>query len=55
MKLKVVQHLSTSHATIKKKQNYQRCNFMNFVTQNNIYLKNYLKLIKIVPDEMGGL
>nr|DAU39888.1 MAG TPA: hypothetical protein [Caudoviricetes sp.] len=54
MKLKVVQHLSTSYATIKK-QNYQRCNFMNFVTQNNIYLKNYLKLIKIVPEEMGGL
>ena len=25
MKLKVVQHLSTSHATIKK--NYQRCNY----------------------------
>ena len=27
---------------------------MNYVTQNNIYFKNYLNLFEIVPERMGG-
>ena len=45
---------ATPFASVLLKNKITRDVTMIYVTQNNIYSKNYLNLFKIVPHRMGG-
>ena len=46
---------NTYYLCATKKNKITRDVIMNSVTQNNIYSKNYLTLLEIVPGGMGGI